>query len=198
MAQVLVHSHQHEQDIHLETDYASPNLILHWGLVGGKNYKGGWRLPGKGSRPEGTVQYKERALQTTFKSVPVYVSSLVNETKILRAGDGKRYVDIALRGDEVSDVLNFVLKDNASGRWSDNNGSNFSMELKAAKEKVTTIPDIPAVAPSSLRGEPFACRCVELVWHLGLSKMGSGRLPQSIHSNDFHKSDRECEMVMFH
>lgn len=56
-----------EQEIHLETNYASPSLILHWGLVGGKNYKGGWRLPGKKSRPEGTVQYKNRALQTTFK-----------------------------------------------------------------------------------------------------------------------------------
>lgn len=54
-------------------------------------------------------------------------------------------MDISLRGEEVSDILNFVLKDNVSGRWADNNGSNFAMELKPAKEKVTTIPDVPSV-----------------------------------------------------
>lgn len=110
----------------METNYESPQLILHWGLVGGKGYKGGWRLPEKHSRPEGTVQYKNRALQTMFQP-----------------NNGKVAVDIHLRGEEVSDVLNFVLKDNVSGRWSDNNGSNFSMLLKPPKEKLTVIPDVP-------------------------------------------------------
>ena len=64
-------------------------------------------------------------------------------------------VNIQLRGDEVSDVLNFVLKDNASGRWSDNNGSNFAMGLKPTKEKVTTIPDIPSVRSLSLSPSMF-------------------------------------------
>ena len=42
-------------------------LLLHWGVEGGKDYKGGWRLPQGASRPEGTSQYKDRALQTPFK-----------------------------------------------------------------------------------------------------------------------------------
>eukprot|EP00210_Caulerpa_lentillifera_P004353 g4151.t1 len=123
---VLVNVSESEQDIHLETNYESPQLILHWGLVGGKGYKGGWRLPDKPSRPEGTVQYKNRALQTMFQR-----------------SNGNVAVDIHLKGDEVSDVLNFVLKDNVSGRWSDDNGSNFSMLLKPPTEKLTFIPDIP-------------------------------------------------------
>lgn len=54
-----------DQRVHLQTDHPSQNLILHWGVQGGKNYKGGWRLPGQ--RPPQTVQYKERALQTSWQ-----------------------------------------------------------------------------------------------------------------------------------
>ena len=42
-------------------------LLLHWGVEGGRNYKGGWRLPGDRCRPDGTVNYKNRALQTPFR-----------------------------------------------------------------------------------------------------------------------------------
>lgn len=56
------------QTLHLETDYPSAsNLILHWGVQGGKNYFGGWRLPDE--RPPNTIQYKDRALQTAWKCV---------------------------------------------------------------------------------------------------------------------------------
>ena len=48
---------------------APGRLLLHWGVEGGKGYKGGWRLPGARSRPEGTAEYKQRALQTPFTSV---------------------------------------------------------------------------------------------------------------------------------
>ncbi len=42
-------------------------LLLHWGVEGGEGYKEGWRLPGERSWPDGTVMYKDRALQTPFK-----------------------------------------------------------------------------------------------------------------------------------
>ena len=42
-------------------------LLLHWGVEGGEDYKSGWRLPGTGTWPEGTVRYKDRALQTPWK-----------------------------------------------------------------------------------------------------------------------------------
>jgi hypothetical protein len=45
-------------------------LLLHWGVEGGADYKGGWRLPGTDVWPEGTVQYKDRALQTPWRCGP--------------------------------------------------------------------------------------------------------------------------------
>lgn len=55
---------------------------------------------------------------------------------------------IDLEGDEVSDALNFVLKDEKSGLWYDNNGSNFRVSLKSVKEKmrITEIPEVPKVS----------------------------------------------------
>lgn len=50
----------------LVTDLQAGRLLLHWGVEGGKNYKGGWRLPEPASRPEGTIQYKDRALQSPW------------------------------------------------------------------------------------------------------------------------------------
>eukprot|EP00955_Chlamydomonas_euryale_P094251 364840-Chlamydomonas_euryale.AAC.18 len=63
---------------------------------------GGWRLPGGGCRPEGTVQYKDRALQSPFR---------------FSSKSGMLELRIELRGDEASDVLNFVLKDDATNSW---------------------------------------------------------------------------------
>ena len=46
-------------------------LLLHWGVEGGADYKGGWRLPRTDVWPEGTVQYKDRALQTPWRCGPL-------------------------------------------------------------------------------------------------------------------------------
>jgi hypothetical protein len=54
-----------DQKLHLTTNLQAGRLLLHWGVEGGKDYKGGWRLPA--ARPEGTMQYKDRALQTPFR-----------------------------------------------------------------------------------------------------------------------------------
>ena len=55
------------QVVRLATDLQAGHLLLHWGVEGGKDYKGGWRLPGSRCRPEGTTQYKDRALQSPFQ-----------------------------------------------------------------------------------------------------------------------------------
>lgn len=54
-----------DQVVSLRTNHPSDNLLLHWGVEGGANYKGGWRLPAV--QPDDTVQYKDRALQTRWK-----------------------------------------------------------------------------------------------------------------------------------
>ena len=61
-----------DQTVYIETDYPSANLILHWGVQGGRSYTGGWRLPDH--RPKDTIQYKDRALQTSFKCGPAHCS----------------------------------------------------------------------------------------------------------------------------
>jgi alpha-glucan,water dikinase len=57
----------HTQIISISTDVEAGRLLLHWGVEGGKDYKGGWRLPAGACRPDGTQQYKDRALQTPFR-----------------------------------------------------------------------------------------------------------------------------------
>ncbi|MEW5309696.1 MAG: hypothetical protein WDW38_001561 [Sanguina aurantia] len=105
-----------DQVVRMLTDLQGGRLLLHWGVEGGKDYKGGWRLPqSSGSRPDGTVQYKDRALQSPIRT---------NK-------DGKGELLIKLPGDEASDVLNFVLKDDATNTWYDCNGSNFKVSLRS-------------------------------------------------------------------
>jgi hypothetical protein len=75
-AQITVSHDGSDQIIDLKTDLEAGRLLLHWGVEGGRNYKGGWRLPGGECRPEGTQQYKDRALQTPFR----YASSSLSCT----------------------------------------------------------------------------------------------------------------------
>jgi alpha-glucan,water dikinase len=107
---------QGDQIIHLLTDLQAGALLLHWGVEGGRDYKGGWRLPsGPGCQPPGTRAYKNRALQTPW----------------VRQSDGETSaLTIELKGEEASDAFNFVLKDEATNTWWDNNGSNFTVSLR--------------------------------------------------------------------
>lgn len=90
-------------------------FLLHWGVEGGKGYKGGWRLPGDSCRPSGTIAYKNRALRTPFRS---------------QNGNGLMEVRLTLAGDERSDYLDFVLKDETTDTWYDFNGSNYQVPLR--------------------------------------------------------------------
>ncbi|GMH39379.1 hypothetical protein BSKO_07277 [Bryopsis sp. KO-2023] len=133
---VSVEERGQSQHINLVTDHPSPNLILHWGVEGGKGYKGGWRLPGRQCRPDGTVKYKSRALQTPWT---------------MKGGNGREIL-ISLEGDEMSDALNFVLKDAKSGRWYDNNGSNFKMDLKGEVALSASAPVVDVTVDEELCG----------------------------------------------
>ena len=115
------------QEVVLSTN-APGRLLLHWGVEGGKRYKGGWRLPGDSSRPEGTVEYKKRALQSPFKS----------------SGDSSQEIRLQFYGDEASDHLNFVLKDTASDRWYDLNGANFQIPLRQMEPGDGRAPSQPS------------------------------------------------------
>lgn len=113
-----------------------------------------------------TAAFSNHTLCLTCRSIFIshgHLKCMSHGTKSLssRKGDSGGFLDISLRGDEVSDVLNFVLKDAVTGRWSDNNGSNFAMGLKPAKESAIVIPDVPSVHPSlSDFPHPFNRSCV--------------------------------------
>ncbi|GLC33353.1 hypothetical protein PLESTB_000342400 [Pleodorina starrii] len=125
---IVEQTEKNDQIISIESDVQAGRLLLHWGVEGGKNYKGGWRLPGASARPEGTVQYKDRALQTPFRL----------DT------NGRARVVLHLDGEEASDFFNFVLKDDATNTWYDNNGTNFKVPLRpdatSAAPKVDQLP----------------------------------------------------------
>eukprot|EP00884_Botryococcus_braunii_P013250 jgi/Botrbrau1/21926/Bobra.0249s0050.1 len=91
-------------------------LLLHWGVEGGKDYKGGWVLPGPEAHPPGTVNYKNRALQTPFMPVT----------------GGKQELKLEFRGEVPFDYLNFVIKDESTGTWYDLYASNFHIPLHRA------------------------------------------------------------------
>lgn len=99
--------------VEISTDIPG-KFVLHWGLQG----EGGdsWRLPE--TRPEGTVEYKRRALQTPFQS-----------------GEDKKKVLIEIDEGDVSRYLNFVLKDTNSDTWYDFNGGNFHIPLRLDGEQ---------------------------------------------------------------
>ncbi|KAI3430517.1 hypothetical protein D9Q98_005110 [Chlorella vulgaris] len=113
-----------EQTVTVSTNLPGP-LILHWGVEGGRKYKGGWRLPGDSCQPEGTVNYKNRALQTPLHPVD---------------GNGKQAVTIRLAGDEASDFLNFVIKNPETNTWYDLEGTNFQIALRSPPVEAAPVP----------------------------------------------------------
>jgi len=127
------------------------SLVLHWGLESKDG--GSWKLPPKDSWPEGTVEYKRRALQTPFMS---------HEN-----GSVKHWIEIPVTHEDSARYLNFVIKDTASGRWYDVHGNNFHIPITlehvndtgryssgSDEEKTLTlrsIDDIPSI-PQDLSG----------------------------------------------
>jgi hypothetical protein len=93
------------------------------------------------------------SMTATYKGVFVdpCISVAVSSAPHCRnEANGKKVIDIALDGDEASDYINFVLKDNATGTWYDSNGSNFQMALVTTLRSFTSIDDAEMVRPQLL------------------------------------------------
>ncbi|KAL8150135.1 hypothetical protein V2J09_019943 [Rumex salicifolius] len=88
------------------TNTNSDNLVLHWGVL---RDKGGWMLPSR--RPEGTKEYKKRALRTPFQ----------------RSGtDSSVKIEI---DDPTFQAIEFLILDEGQNKWFKNNGDNFHVKL---------------------------------------------------------------------
>lgn len=112
--ETLVVDDQSNRVVVVKTDLRG-SLVLHWGLEGTDGAS--WKLPPRDTWPEGTVEYKRRALQTPF---------------VCEGTDGgsiKQWIDIPVMQEDTSRYLNFVIKDTASGRWYDMHGNNFHIPI---------------------------------------------------------------------
>lgn len=62
-------------------------------------------------------------------------------------------MEIDLDGDEASDHLNFVLKDDATATWYDCNGSNFQAALRSSLRSMSSMDDFN----SGVRTPTYCC-----------------------------------------
>ncbi|KDP26632.1 hypothetical protein JCGZ_17790 [Jatropha curcas] len=104
--------------VNIQINYSSDSLLLHWG--GKHDRKENWVLPS--CRPDGTKNYKNRALRSPFvKSGP------------------NSHLKIDIEDPEIQG-LEFLIFDEARNKWFKNNGKNFHIKLPT-RENVM-IPNI--------------------------------------------------------
>ncbi|KAL4347574.1 hypothetical protein GQ457_17G013530 [Hibiscus cannabinus] len=97
--------------------YHSNSLLLHWGVKCGGNEN--WVLPSR--QPEGTINYKNRALRSPF----------------VKSGSGshlKLEID-----DPRTQAIEFLIFDEARNRWIKNNGQNFHVKLPQKETMISNI-----------------------------------------------------------
>ena len=133
----------------------SGRALLHWGVVAAEEERA-WKLPGEASRPKGTLNYKNRALQTPFgaaageggggeggtaSSPPPSSSPLPSQR-----------LTLSFPASERASALVFVLKDVGTGDWlSPPGGGNFEVPLleKEATEAAANAARAEAAAEKS-------------------------------------------------
>lgn len=93
--------------IHLQVTNSNPSLILHWGAV--SSDKKNWILPSH--RPNGTQDYKKRALRTPFT----------------KSGESS-FLTIEILDTNIS-AIEFLLYDQSREKWFKYEGQNFRIDL---------------------------------------------------------------------
>ncbi|KAF8016389.1 hypothetical protein BT93_H1790 [Corymbia citriodora subsp. variegata] len=96
---------------------SSDTLILHWGAVCDKKEK--WILPSR--YPDGTKEYKKRALRTPF----------------VKLGE-KSFLKIEIDDPSIK-AVEFLILDEAQNKWYKNNGENFHVKFPL-REKIPNVP----------------------------------------------------------
>ncbi|KAL9423869.1 hypothetical protein AB3S75_035877 [Citrus x aurantiifolia] len=103
--------------VNIEISYSSNSLLLHWGAIRDKKEK--WVLPSR--QPDGTKNYKNRALRTPF------VSSA-----------SKSFIKIEI-DDPAIVAVEFLILDEALNKWFKNNGANFHVKLPIREELIQNV-----------------------------------------------------------
>ncbi|KAF5741084.1 alpha-glucan water dikinase chloroplastic [Tripterygium wilfordii] len=103
--------------VNIQVTYGSDSLLLHWGGIADRKEK--WVLPSH--RPEGTKNYKNRALRTPF------VKSGSNSCLKIEIDD------------PTLQAIEFLIVDESKNKWFKNNGENFHVKLPAKEKSAPNV-----------------------------------------------------------
>ncbi|KAJ6430414.1 hypothetical protein OIU84_021748 [Salix udensis] len=107
--------------INIQVTYSSDSLLLHWGAI--HDVKEKWVLPSR--RPNGTKNYKNRALRSPF----------------IKSGSNS-YISIVI-DDPATQAVEFLVVDEAKNKWFKNNGQNFHIKLPIREKLIIPNVSVP-------------------------------------------------------
>uniref|UniRef100_A0A6N2K070 alpha-glucan, water dikinase n=2 Tax=Salix viminalis TaxID=40686 RepID=A0A6N2K070_SALVM len=107
--------------INIQVTYSSDSLLLHWGAI--RDVKEKWVLPSR--RPNGTKNYKNRALRSPF----------------MKSGSNS-YISIVI-DDPATQAIEFLVVDEAKNKWFKNNGQNFHIKLPIREKLIIPNVSVP-------------------------------------------------------
>ncbi|GLT86487.1 hypothetical protein SLE2022_046260 [Rubroshorea leprosula] len=103
--------------VDIQITYSSDSLLLHWGGIHDRKEK--WVLPS--CQPDGTINYKNRALRTPF----------------VKTGPSS-HLKLEIN-DPAIKAIEFLIFDQAKNKWFKNNGQNFHVKLPARGQPISNI-----------------------------------------------------------
>ncbi|XP_015957126.1 alpha-glucan water dikinase, chloroplastic [Arachis duranensis] len=106
--------------VDIQVSSSSGSLVLHWGVI--CDGQGKWVLPSR--RPDGTKNYKNRALRTPF----------------VKSGSAS-FLKIEI-DEPAAQAIEFLILDEAQNKWYKNNGENFHIKL-GVKDKILQQVSVP-------------------------------------------------------
>ncbi|KAF9677885.1 hypothetical protein SADUNF_Sadunf08G0154300 [Salix dunnii] len=106
--------------INIQVTYISDSLLLHWGAI--RDGKEKWALPSR--RPNGTKNYKNRALRSPF----------------IKSGSNS-YISIVI-DDPATQAIEFLVVDEAKNRFK-NNGQNFHIKIPIREKLIIPNVSVP-------------------------------------------------------
>ncbi|XP_044491919.1 alpha-glucan water dikinase, chloroplastic isoform X2 [Mangifera indica] len=104
-------------EVNLQVFYESNSLLLHWGGIRDRKEK--WVFPSR--QPDGTRNYKNRALRTPFSH-----------------SGSHSFLKLEI-DDPAIQAIEFLIFDEGQNKWIKNNGRNFHVKLPMKKELLQNI-----------------------------------------------------------
>uniref|UniRef100_A0A6N2K062 alpha-glucan, water dikinase n=1 Tax=Salix viminalis TaxID=40686 RepID=A0A6N2K062_SALVM len=112
--------------INIQVTYSSDSLLLHWGAIHDvKDFRYLVFFGAESRRPNGTKNYKNRALRSPF----------------IKSGSNS-YISIVI-DDPATQAVEFLVVDEAKNKWFKNNGQNFHIKLPIREKLIIPNVSVP-------------------------------------------------------